>query len=281
MPEPTRKSIDLPSGALSLLEWERPGAPVLVFSHANGFNAETYLTLLSPLAGELHMVALDQRGHGFSTLPASPGMADGWRIFCEDLLALLHQLSDEPVILAGHSLGATVSLMSAAQAAGRIRALALLEPVLPPPLAFQSAQSLVERTLQRRDVFPSFDAALASYRGRGIFASWPEEVIADYLRGGLVATDDGAVQLACKPRWEAEIFADTRSGLAPLTQHVTCPTLIVHGTVSSTAAPSEIATICSLKPDTRAVSIEGAGHFLPMEQPDRVRAEIRRLLTSM
>ncbi len=281
MSEPERKTARLKGGAMSYLEWARPGAAMLVFSHANGFNAETYRSLLGPLGEHLHIIAPDQRGHGFSTLPATPGLAKGWRIFCDDLLSLMDGLSTGPVILAGHSLGATVSLMAAAQRPENVRALALIEPVLPPARSSDSTRPLVERTLQRRDTFPSFEAALQSYRGRGIFANWPEAVIADYLKGGLVDTGENSVRLACPPRWEAEIFADTRAGLAILAGRVTCPVLIVHGTVASTSSPSELAIFRSLRPDARIVTVEGASHFLPMEQPDLVRQEMRALLSSL
>jgi len=48
MNEPVRETIPLSQGAVSCLSWKGDG-PVLHFAHANGFNAETYRTLLSPL----------------------------------------------------------------------------------------------------------------------------------------------------------------------------------------------------------------------------------------
>ena len=58
-------------GAMAGLECGDLSRPVdIVFVHANGFNARTYSSILSPLSGEFLILAVDQRGHGRSTLPA-------------------------------------------------------------------------------------------------------------------------------------------------------------------------------------------------------------------
>ena len=61
----------------------------IVFSHANGFNARTYRSILAPLAAEMRILALDARGHGASTLPTVIEGRAGWHEFRDDLLALL------------------------------------------------------------------------------------------------------------------------------------------------------------------------------------------------
>ena len=274
----------MPFGAdmISCLEWCGAHSEAMVFAHATGFNAETYRALLAPLASRFHLFACDLRGHGFSTLPARPGFAEGWTIFRDDLVALLAQLTIEPAILVGHSLGATTGLMAAAAAQSRVRALILVEPVLVPPAGIEDcepAMGLVQRAAQRRSAFPSREAALDSYRGRGIFASWPDSAIRDYLAGGLIEIGDGTWRLACAPDWEAEIFRETPPGVARIIADVTCPLTILHGTIASTAAPSELAFIQRAKPDAQVVTVEGANHFLPIGQPRRVRDEIMAALT--
>ena len=49
MTEPQRRSMPFDDGTISYLEWtDAPaGAPLLVFAHANGFNAFTYRSLLA------------------------------------------------------------------------------------------------------------------------------------------------------------------------------------------------------------------------------------------
>jgi pimeloyl-ACP methyl ester carboxylesterase len=278
--KPLRKQIDLGDGSMSCLEWSNPRGPTVLFAHANGFNAQTYSALLAPLADSLRVVACDLRGHGCSSLPAAEPLAKNWTVFRDDLIATMDRLFDGRVLLAGHSLGAIASLMAAAQSPERVRGLLLIEPVLIPPLQkgeTAGAVELAERAERRRNVFPSFDAAFHAYRGRGIFASWPDEVLIDYLRGGLIEADDGSLRLACAPKWEAAIFRGAPSDTAPLMARMSAPITVVVGTKGSAASEQQLSVVRSLRADARIVAVDGASHFLPMERPEIVRDEILRL----
>jgi pimeloyl-ACP methyl ester carboxylesterase len=279
---PLRKAIDFGSGCISCLEWPNSHAPAIFFAHANGFNAQTYSTLLAPLADTLNIVACDLRGHGFSFLPTAEPLAKNWTVFRDDLIATMDRLFRGRVLLAGHSLGAIASLMAAVQPPERVRALLLIEPVLIPPLRAgdeAGAGGLAQRAERRRNVFPSREAAFKAYRGRGIFASWPDEVVADYLRGGLIESDDGAVRLACAPEWEAAVFRGAPNDTAPLVARVPAPMTVIVGTKGSAASDQQLSVVRSLRSDVRIVSVDDASHFLPMERPEIVRAEILRLAT--
>ncbi|HEX3664389.1 MAG TPA: alpha/beta hydrolase [Rhizomicrobium sp.] len=277
--EPVRRSISIGDGAMSLIEWAPRGADTVLFVHANGFNAQTYRTLLSPLSARLHVIACDLRGHGYTKLPAQPGLARDWSIFGKDLLALMRAISKDPIILAGHSLGATTSFMAAAGRPERVKSLVLIEPVflapLPPGVRGNS-NSLAESAAQRRSTFVSHTTAMAYYRKRGIFARWPEAILRDYLNGGLVENADGALRLACTPEWEAEIFREVPFGIAVLAEKVKCPITILRGTVGTTAIDNQITAILQARPNSRVITIEAANHFLPLEQPEHVREEILR-----
>ena len=56
MSQPLRETMKLWDGEVSYLEWGSP-APSLLFSHATGFNAETYRMLLQPLSDRFHLYA--------------------------------------------------------------------------------------------------------------------------------------------------------------------------------------------------------------------------------
>src|ERR1700757_2206540 len=100
--EPRPRSFALPDrgGVMAALEFGPPERPIdIVFSHANGFNARTYRTILAPLASELRILALDMRGHGASSLPARAEGWPGWGEYALDLLALLAAETAGPVVL--------------------------------------------------------------------------------------------------------------------------------------------------------------------------------------
>lgn len=290
MAELLRKNLALADGEVSYLEWEAQ-APLLHFTHANGFNAETYRALLTPLQGGFRVTAADMRGHGFTTLPAVPGMQDKWAVYGTDLARVIDALEPgRKVILAGHSMGAIASLMVAAAHPERVRGLVLVEPVLMPRYARQMMRlmRLVGRTpppgsdlasmaAKRRAIFPSFEMALSAYRGRGAFKTWPAEVIADYLHGGLVSTGNGTeMRLASDPAWESANFRNAPPGIARLAGQVRCPLTLIHAG-DGTAKSREVAIVARRKRDARIVHVPGTTHFLPMERPDVVQDEIERM----
>jgi pimeloyl-ACP methyl ester carboxylesterase len=281
MPFPStahRRSLPLDQGSISYLEWVNSG-PAFYFAHANGFNAQTYCELLSPLAEGSHVLASDARGHGQTELPAEPGMAKGWTILRDDLIGVLETLNLGPMVLGGHSLGAVVSLMVATTRPDLVRGLVLVEPVLVPgdtPDRNNPGPALMEMTQRRREKFLSFDDVLNAYRGRGAFESWPEQVLIDYLQSGL-KTEPDCVRLACAPRWEADIYGGSVIGAANLGASVRCPITLIYGDTNSTTPAGE-AQILAQDANARLVKVTGASHFLPMERPDVVREEIMRMM---
>ena len=137
--EPRRRfiAIDSPAGAgeMAALDFGPADRTIdVVFLHANGFNALTYRSILGPLAAGLRVLAVDQRGHGASRLEARPEGRRSWKDFRDDLVALLDALDQPPVVLSGHSMGGTVSLLAAAVRPQRVSSLVLFDPVIMPPL---------------------------------------------------------------------------------------------------------------------------------------------------
>ena len=175
--EPRQRMIDLPDrgGAMAAIEQGPTDRPVdIVFSHANGFNGRVYRTILAPLADDLRILSVDLRGHGASTLPTQIEGRPGWITFRDDLLALIAAACEAPVVLAGHSMGGATSLLAAAAAPERVRAVALFDPVVMPLEAQANAEAMANSPLalgaaRRRAVFPSKQAAFEAYRGRGGF----------------------------------------------------------------------------------------------------------------
>ncbi len=253
----------------------------VVFLHANGFNAWTYRQILSPLAGGLRILAIDQRGHGRTTLEAEPEGRRDWLDLRDDLLAFLAALDLTDVVLAGHSMGGTVSLLAAAAEPGRARGLVLLDPVILPPGAAASAADspMVTAAQRRRAVFASRDEVMASYRGRGAFRTWPEEVLADYVASAFRDLPGGEVGLACSPAWEASGFASHGHDSWAALRDVRCPLRVLRAEIGSTChlqAPPQPGF-----EHARVTTVGGATHFLPMEQPDLIREAIREMVASL
>ncbi len=80
-------------------------------------------------ASDCKVMAGERRGHGASAGAADMGTFRGWETYYQDLTAWLQSL-DEPVWLAGHSIGATTSVMAAARRPEKVLGLILAEPVI-------------------------------------------------------------------------------------------------------------------------------------------------------
>jgi pimeloyl-ACP methyl ester carboxylesterase len=280
--EPRQRMIPLPArgGSMAALEFGPTDRPVdIVFSHANGFNGRTYRTILQPLAADLRILALDLRGHGASKLPAVIEGRQGWLEFRDDLLALLAAACEAPAVLAGHSMGGTSSLLAAAAEPGRVRALALFDPVIFPVEAqgAGTAESpLVAGAVRRRATFPSRQAVLEAYRGRGAFRTWSEAQLADYVEAGFRETPDGEVTLACTPEWEASNFRTHNYDPWAAFAESRCPIRVLRAEVASTfRLDGREAAVAALGDRVRIETVPGTTHFLPMERPELMRETLR------
>ena len=281
--EPRARQVPLPSrgGTMAALEFGPTDRPVdIVFSHANGFNARTYRTILGPLATDLRILTLDLRGHGASTLSTVIEGREGWAQFREDLLAVLDAATDGPVVLAGHSMGGTSSLLAAAAEPGRVKALALFDPVIfgmgtatPDP----ENNPLAQGADRRRATFPDKAAALTAYTGRGGFRTWSLEQLADYIEAGFHVTPEGEATLTCAPAWEASNFRTHNYDAFAAFGATRCPIRILRAEHGSTARLEPIEAELLATGRATIETIPGTSHFLPMERPELVRATLREL----
>ena len=292
--EPRRRliAIDSPAGPgqIAALEFGPQDRAIdLIFVHANGFNAQTYVSLLAPLAAGLRVLAIDQRGHGATPLEARPEGRRSWLDLRDDLVALLRVLDGPPVVLAGHSMGATVSLLAAAARPDAVKGLVLLDPVIMPRLMVLYAKApwaagslwkkmpMVQSCLRRRAVFDDREAVVAAYTGRGAFKTWPETMLADYVEGGFVDRDDGKVELACAPAWEASNYAAQGHDPWAAIRKVDGPVRIFKAEHGSTCRGGD--SFARRGRDVTVETVDGTSHFLPMERPDLARDAMFAMVT--
>lgn len=262
--------------------------PLVLLHHAVGFCAGVWTETVQQLGSHAHVFALDARGHGRSSKPRDPS-AYSWALVAADLCAVAQSLSarfGRRIALAvGHSFGGACTLAAAAQAPDSFERVIALDPVvirraressLDPSAPTRRGPSAVSRF--RRAVFPSFDAALESWQPKALFQSWHPAVLRAYVDHGLVAREDGQVELRCQPEIEAAVFQGGRGlDLFPLAPQISAPAHIYwaeHGSFSI----ETYRALASLMPRA-TVSTVPTGHLVPMERPDLTAALIRAALS--
>ena len=282
-------------GDISICHWsaDRPthqsasGKPVLHWAHANGFNAQTYGPLLAPLAGDFDVYAADARGHGLSTLAADPAQYPGWTQYRNDLISVVEHLCDKAggkIWLGGHSMGGCASVMAASIRPDLVAGLVLADPVIVPRSARvlarmmfrnQGGFALAVNAAKRRADWPDAETVKKAYAGRGAFRTWQDGFLEAYVDGGvrpLNGDGENTVTLACAPAWEAANFNDQRHNSTGPARRLKVPfTLMVAESGSTTRS---VLSFRMARAPKKIEVIAGSSHFLPMEFPDRVRAEI-------
>lgn len=288
-----RFTIQSRGGHIAALNFGRASGPIdVVFLHATGFCALTYRHLLQPLGAGRRAVALDLRGHGHTTLTARPGQLTSWSTYANDVTAALKHLSaglPPPRLIAGHSMGATVSLLALSADPSLAGALLMIDPPLVLPsirrwllLPFGTRvwgrRLPIARTAgRRRAEFPGHQEVLASYRGRGAFRTWRPEFLEDYVEDGFVRRADGSMALRCSPAWESATFAAQRHDLRSALSALKTPAHMLvaeHGSTAERGLPM----VRAHAPGVVCEVVQGSTHFIPMEQPEFVRRRMLELI---
>ncbi len=275
---PTRRNYDLPDGTISAVHFGRVSNPLkLVFIHANGFNAMSYRALLQPLG--VHAVALDMRGHGFSKLAANPDDLSSWHIFRDDILAFFKSYVDRPVVLAGHSFGAVSAILAAPHLGDKCTGFIGFDPVImPQPFRALSGSKagrnmmkkrvpIAAKAGRRRAEFESALEAFENYKGRGAFKNVTDEIIHDYLEGGLVKTKDG-VRLACHPLWEQAVFCAQNQNSFKAARHLPLHRQIIFAGKNSPTPFSMQARLKARLGRENVKSSSKLDHLFPLQNPE-------------
>lgn len=288
-----RFTVPVDGGRMAGLNFGRADGPIdVVFLHATGFTAHTYRQLLAPLGERLRVVALDQRGHGLSTMPTRPATLRGWDIYARDVVDGLRQLCEgqpPPRLIAGHSMGGAVAMLGLRRNPQLAGALLLIDPAMVPEkmrrlMLIPFAQKVVSRRMplargaaRRRSQFESAAQVVENYRGRGAFKTWLPGFLEDYVEDGFGPQPDGSVALRCAPAWESATFSAMRHDLRGAARAVRVPARMLvaeHGSTSARAIPM----LHACAPTIAVEVVPGTSHFIPMEQPALVRERIEALL---
>jgi len=266
---------------LCLFEWPGDGRPI-VLVHATGFHARCWDQVVAHLPGR-HVYAVDMRGHGRSSKPAPPYP---WDRFGDDLAAMARLLGIKEATGVGHSMGGHSVVLAAARVPGAFAKLLLIDPVIMPRASYAAHRASTDGhfAARRRNEWASASEMFERFKDRAPFSSWDPAVLRDYCDYGLVPSSDGAgLVLACPPAIEAAIYAAAPgTDVYPAIESLEIPVRILRarqrpeggaGPTDMGGSPTspDLATHFRTAED---VSLEQYSHFIPMEAPDFVAAQI-------
>lgn len=271
-----------PANGLTLAVWHWPGSdPPLVFAHATGYHGRIWDHIIHLLPGR-RALAIEARGHGRSDKPAPPYR---WPAFGADLAALAEVLDLRGAIGIGHSMGGYSVALAASLRPRSFDALLLIDPTIFPPSHYGEAPPDAAFTLRRRALWQSPAEMFERFHLRAPFANWAPGILRDYCDHALLPRD-GALALACAPEVEASIYeqsnaadADIHGQVGRLVQPAVvlrADTPRIPGSFNLGASPTDPELAAHI-PHGRDVVLAGSSHYIPMECPERVAAEIQAL----
>ena len=256
----TRRSFIHDGVTLSYLDFGGDGE-ILVALHGRSGCARNWVPLARALKPEWRIIALDQRGHGWSGHDH-----DGSReVFIGDVAAFIGHLQEEiagsPVALLGHSFGGVNAYQTAARHPDLVRALIVED------IGCRIAPAAPEESWPVR--WETLDEFLAFMRSTPIgMDRYLLDSLAEFEDGwGFRFTDENFLPARAKLTgdWSADWVA------------IACPILLVHGRKSWAVTTEEIERMARLNPRTR-VEMFDAGHVPHDEHPEMFAKTVRDFL---
>ncbi|WP_110665886.1 alpha/beta fold hydrolase [Salinicola halophilus] len=257
--------------------------PSLVFAHANGFTGASYQTLLGPLAETFLLHPLDRLAHD-----ADFPIDRNWSSLCDEYLDKTRDVPG-PFVAVGHSMGGVLSIMAAARAPSRLRAVVALDPPLllgrdalalklAKMTGFVDRMTPARKALRRREQWPSGEVMRRSLRRRALFRDFTDEAMADYVTGATEPAAAGAVRLRFTPRAEAAVFRNLPDHLGGVLKRLEVPLIVLAGDRSALLTPPRRRALEGLGIGVREVP---GGHMFPFEHPEATREGIWAALNSL
>jgi pimeloyl-ACP methyl ester carboxylesterase len=183
--------------------------------------------------------------------------------------------------MGGHSVVAATALRPETFAR-----LLLIDPTIFPSYYYGRSLLVVSFVERRRNIWNSTGEMFDRFRSRPPFASWKPDILRDYCEFGLLPHGEGFV-LACPPAVEASIYShstDPEANLYPEIPQIAQPVVILRAGIQATLEAFEMSAsptppdLASKFAHGRDVHLKERSHFIPMEWPEGVADEIRRML---
>jgi pimeloyl-ACP methyl ester carboxylesterase len=256
---------------------DRGAGPVVVMVHGLAGNLRNFYALIERLSTDHRVLALDRPGCGYSAVRS--GEHPGIRAQAALIAQFIRQLDlGQPTVI-GHSMGGALSLALAIDHPDCVRALVLIAPLShmerAPPKGLKILR--IKSPLIQWLVAWLFGAPVGKLIHReslkAVFAPEPVVKSFDTSGGGVLGLRPWAFSAACK-----DMVAISRelAAMPPCYPTLTIPMSVIFGRQDALLNhETHGAQLVAAVPHAEMHLIEGAGHMIPVTQPDRVAALVR------
>ncbi|MGH2830391.1 MAG: alpha/beta fold hydrolase [Actinomycetota bacterium] len=247
---------------------ERGSGPALVLIHGFPLNSTMWIEQLKGLAKVRRVIAVDLRGHGYSTIKDTENFS--MDLFADDVATTMADIGADQVDLCGLSMGGYVAFAFLRRHRDKVRSIILCDT---------KAEADTDEGKAGREK----NAALVREQGTG--ALW------DMLRDKMFGPSPSQDVLDATKRMFLSTPAEVAAGDAlamrdrpdstPDLAGIGVPCLWIHGEQDQ-LMPAEGARATAGKiPGAQFVTIPNAGHMSPLENPDPVNKAMTDFLKSV
>ena len=252
--------------------WGPESAPPVVLLHGLTSHARSWDALGRELSANRRVIALDQRGHG-----DSDRAPDGdYRVatMAADVAGFVDALGLGRFELLGLSMGGRVGIAYAGGRGARIERLCIVD--IGPEIHLPGMERIRQMMAGSPERIGSEEEAVALARRANPRA--PEAGLRERVRHAVRPLPDGGVEW----KYDKALRDMMRQGgrrdpidlWEPL-RRITAPTLLVRGADSDVLSTEVAKRMIDALPDGRLVEIAGAGHPVPMDQPESFARAVR------
>ncbi|HEY6133671.1 MAG TPA: alpha/beta hydrolase [Rubrivivax sp.] len=249
---------------LEFAEQGQRGGPTLLMLHGITDSWRSFAPVMPLLPPDWHVIALTQRGHGGSDKPHT-----GYRTrdFAADAAAFARALGLPPVVVVGHSMGATNAMRLALDHPDLVRGVVAAGAFA----SFADKSDLAAFIAQ--DI-----AGLTDPVPRALARAFQLDTLAGPVAPGLVeAMTDESLRVPAHVWREAfEHLLDDE--VSPALQRITAPTLLVWGEADRFVPAADTRRLQRSLPDVRLAAWPGIGHAVHWERPERFARELLRFV---
>lgn len=240
--------------------------------HCSLAHSGAWAAVAGLLNDEITLTAFDMPGHGRST--SWEGRGDIQDVTMAEGLALL----TEPMDLIGHSFGGTVALRMATERPDLVRTLTLVEPVLFAVAQQDAPETLAANEAELTDfekglISGDFELATRTFvRVWGDGRKWTD--LPEELRTYMVE------RIEFVPLARPSLY-DDRAGLLKegALDALSMPTLIIDGGATHPVMKPICDGLAKRLPNASRLTVDGAGHMVPISHPKPVVEGLRRLFS--
>jgi esterase len=265
---PRERFLNVNGLRLRCLDWGTEGKPPVLLLHGLAVFAHAWDHNAAALCDQLHVVALDQRGHGDS----EHGRCEDYRteVLASDILGVLDALGWQRASLVGQSMGGHNGMYFAAQHPERIERLVISD--MEPSMRLELIAYM--RDAERPAEYASIEEVIAEAHARNprpapeLQRARAEHTVRALPDGRLTPKYDFWAPKCWQP-------LDLWSDLAD----IRCPTLIIRGELSPVLRPDVAQRMQRAIPDSTFVEIPGAGHSIGLDNPSAFDSAVRAFLS--